>query len=398
MPIPVTVPRLGWNMDEGTFVEWVKADGDPVRPGDVMFRLEGEKATEEVTSLDTGTLHIPAEGPRPGDKVKVGAVIGYLLQAGEPAPLGRAGGMSPPRQQDELRLGVSEFSEQVAGEVDVQRGAGAPRSPAVTPRARRLARQTGIDPTTLRGTGRNGRVCERDVMPLAKPQAAQEVVPHTPLRRAIAGRMMESRRTTAPVTLTSAVDATNLVNLRAQFKAVAGGAVPSYTDVIVKLAAVALQQHPIMTARWTDAGLAYPDRINIGVAVDTDAGLLVLVLRDVPAMGLTALAARSRELVDRARRGECTAAELRDGCFTITNLGAFGIDAFTPILNPPECAVLGVGRIARKPVVDGDRVVVRDVVTLSLTFDHRIVDGAPAARFLQTLAACVENPAPWLTS
>ena len=131
--------------------------------------------------------------------------------------------------------------------------------------------------------------------------------------------------------------------------------------------------------------------------MDTDAGLLVPVIRDVPAFGLREVAARSRELIDRARRGALPARDM-GGCFTITNLGAFGIDAFTPIINPPECAVLGVGRIDRRPVMDGDRVVGRELLTLSLTFDHRIVDGAPAARFLQTLVACVENPAPWVSS
>ena len=181
------------------------------------------------------------------------------------------------------------------------------------------------------------------------------------MRRTIATRMMESRQTTAPVTLTSLVDATNLVALRERLKAT-HNPVPSYTDLLAKLAAVAIQNHPQLAARWTDAGLVLPSRIDIGVAVDTDAGLLVPVIRDVSALSLTDLAQRTRELIDRARAGKLTAADLQGGCFTITNLGAFGIDAFTPIINPPECAVLGVGRIARQPVMDGDRVVGRDMV------------------------------------
>ena len=387
MPIPVSIPRLGWNMDEGIFVEWLKADGDAVKSGDAVFRLEGEKATEDIESLDAGVLHIPATGPKPGEKLAVGAVIGYLLQAGEAAPfLGRAGGVSP------LLNAVA------TSRAEVEQGADAPRSPqdergpAITPRARRLAARLGVDPTSLKGTGRNGRVRERDVAP-AEPLAAS----HTPTRKAIAARMMESRQTTAPVTLTSLVDATNLVNLREQFKAAASAVVPSYTDFLLKFVAVALQKHPLLAARWTDAGLVPAASIDIGFAVDTDAGLLVPVIRDVPALGLREVAARSRELIDRARRGALSARDM-GGCFTITNLGAFGIDAFTPIINPPECAVLGVGRIERRPVMDGDRVVGRELLTLSLTFDHRIVDGAPAARFLQTLVACVENPAPWVSS
>jgi pyruvate dehydrogenase E2 component (dihydrolipoamide acetyltransferase) len=264
-------------------------------------------------------------------------------------------------------------------------------SPAVTPRARRLAARHGIDPATLTGTGRNGRVRERDVA-AAKPRAASQSVPLSPLRRTIADRMVESRQTTAPVTLNSVVDATNLVALRGQLKADGAEPVPSFTDLFVKLAAVALQKHPMLASRWTDAGIVLADRLDIGFAVDTDAGLLVPVVRDVPALGLGELAKQARDLIDRARAGTLSAAEMRGGCFTVTNLGSFGIDAFTPIINPPECAVLGVGRITRQPVMDGDRVVGREMVTLSLTFDHRVVDGAPAARFLQTLARCVENP------
>jgi pyruvate dehydrogenase E2 component (dihydrolipoamide acetyltransferase) len=229
-------------------------------------------------------------------------------------------------------------------------------------------------------------VRERDII-VASPT---NVIPLIPMRRTIAARMMESRQTTAPVTLTSHVDATNLVALRERLKAT-HNPTPSYTDVLAKLAAVALQKHPQLAARWTDAGLVLPDRIDIGIAVDTDAGLLVPVIRDVPALGIVELAARSRDLIDRARAGKLATADLQGGCFTITNLGAFGIDAFTPIINPPESAVLGVGRIARQPVMEGDRVVGRDMVWLSLTFDHRVVDGAPAARFVQTLAQCIAN-------
>lgn len=413
MPIPVSIPRLGWNMEEGTFVEWLKADGDAVRPGDVVFRLEGEKATEEIESLDAGVLSIPADGPKPGDRIAVGAVIGYLLQPGEARPkAAKPAAPSQPRPTAEpvASPSVRRLARERGVDLRQVTGSGpggrvtpedlAPPAPnraaAVTPRARRLAARLGVDCEKLVGSGRNGRVRERDVAAV-KPQAASPPPPHTPLRRAIAARMMESRQTTAPVTLTSVVDATNLVNLRNQFKAT-GGVVPSYTDFLLKFAAVALQKQPHLASRWTDAGIVPADRIDIGIAVDTDAGLLVPVVRDVPALGLRPVAERARELIDRARAGTLAAADMRGGCFTITNLGAFGIDAFTPIINPPECAVLGVGRIERRPVLDGDRVVGRELLTLSLTFDHRIVDGAPAARFLQTLAKCVENPAPWVSS
>jgi pyruvate dehydrogenase E2 component (dihydrolipoamide acetyltransferase) len=222
--------------------------------------------------------------------------------------------------------------------------------------------------------------------------------PLSPVRRRIAERMLQSSRSTAPVTLTTTADATNLVNLRQQFRAVAaaGEPVPGYTDFLVKLAAVALQKHPALNAWASEGQIVTSTSIHIGIAVDTEAGLFVPVVREVPALTLKGLAARARELAERARQGKLTAEEMQGGTFTVTNLGAFGIDAFTPLLNPPQCAVLGIGRIAPRPVVKDGQVVAREQVTLSLTFDHRLTDGAPASRFLQTLVALIENPGPCL--
>ena len=418
MPIAVAVPRLGWNMEEGTFVGWLKADGEAVRPGDRMFQLEGDKAVEEVESLDGGVLHIPADGPKPGDRVKVGVVIGQLLQPGE-QPLMASGGREPPAPAPETGGSSPLLAHTVAASPSVRRlarergvdltevrGSGpagrivaddlSPPSAKASPRARRLAARLGVAWTTLRGNGTAGRVRERDVQAAAPKHDG--VIPLSPIRKTIAARMAESHRTTAPVTLMSVVDATNLANLRGQFRAAGVEPVPSYTDFLLKLAAAALRRHPVMAARWADAGLAPAGRIDIGLAVDADAGLVVPVVRDVPEFGLRELTARTRDLIDRARAGRLTADELRGGCFTVTNLGAYGVDAFTPLLNPPETAILGVGRIDRRPAVRGDEVVIREQVTLSLTFDHRVADGGPAARFLQTLAGMVENPGPWVAS
>jgi pyruvate dehydrogenase E2 component (dihydrolipoamide acetyltransferase) len=184
------------------------------------------------------------------------------------------------------------------------------------------------------------------------------------------------------------VDATRLVALRNQLKP-AGDVIPSYTDLLVKLTALALEKHPLLRARWEQDRIVVSSGIHIGVAVETDAGLIVSVIRDVPSLDLKQLSARSRELIARARQGKLASNEMQGGVFTLTNLGEFGIDAFTPIINQPQCAVLGVGRIERRPVVIEEQIVIRDQMTLSLTFDHRIVDGAPAARFLQTLAGLI---------
>jgi pyruvate dehydrogenase E2 component (dihydrolipoamide acetyltransferase) len=172
--------------------------------------------------------------------------------------------------------------------------------------------------------------------------------------------------------------------------------VPTYNDILVKLVAASLQKHPVLNSRWEGETLRPCTVIHIGIAVDTEAGLLVPVIRDVTTLTLHEVALRSRNLIDRAHSKRLNADDLRGGTFTFTSLGAFGIDAFTPIINYPECAILGVGRILRQPVAVQDNIALRDIITLSLTFDHRALDGAPAARFLQSLTRFVESPLPAL--
>lgn len=377
MAIPITVPRLGWNMDQGVFLGWLKADGAAVRAGEPLFTLESEKATEDIEGFDDGILHIPADGPRKGDTLAVGAVIGFLLQPGEPIP--SVSKPSPSPQQP----------EPAPAETRLPKTEAAPRNrPASSPRARRTAAKLGIDWRMAKPTGPTGRIRERDVLALTSP-----LVPS--LRRVIAERMLTSHRSTAPVTLTTTTDATELVSLRNLWKTASqssGDTIPTYTDLFVKLTALALKKHPILNSRWEGERIVTPEGIHIGIAVDTHAGLVVPVVRDVPRLSLRELSMQSRDLIERARQRKLSASELQGGTFTVTSLGAFGIDAFTPIINYPECAILGVGRIRRCPAVLEDQIVIRDQVTLCLTFDHRITDGVPAARFLQTLSGFIDNP------
>jgi pyruvate dehydrogenase E2 component (dihydrolipoamide acetyltransferase) len=424
MANPITIPRLGWNMEEGHFVAWIKLDGDQIAAGEPLFSLEGDKATQDVESLEAGILRIAPDGPKEGERVAVGDLIGYLVAAGEAAPFeqnerGQFREGEPPREPacDGAR---TEPRPPIITNAQLETRAALNAVPAarqtISPRARRVARELGVDTTALRGTGASGRIRERDVRAAASATAAVHhdgertgaartdefrELPITAVRRTIAERMLQSVHTTAAVTLTTTVDATNLVNLRAQFKAVAGAsgaAEIGITEIVVKLAAVAIEHHPLLQARWDGDRIVVPTAIHIGVAVDTDAGLFVPVIRDVARLSLRHLAATSRDLIARARSATLTAAELRGGTFTITNLGPLGIETFTPLVNPPECAVLGLGRIARQAVVDQNQLVARDRMFLSLTFDHRIVDGAPAARFLQSVAQLIENPSPWLVS
>ena len=435
MAIEITIPRLGWDMTEGVFAGWLKQDGAAVAPGDAIFSLETDKATQDVESIDGGTLRIAADGPRPGDRLAVGTVIGHLVAVGDAAPVQANGAKAPagvvgvddsiPRAGPAVRrlargLGIdlrvitgTGSSGRVTPE-DVrehQRAAAAPpvadRAPAISPRAKRLAVEHGIDWRQLRGSGSTGRIRERDVCAAAASAPVQAVTPPpqttllpiSSIRKTIAERLLRSGQATAPVTLTTTADATELVHLRNQFKAGAASAavvVPSYTDFLVKLLAIALKQYSLLNARWDGDHIVLEQGIHIGIAVDTEAGLIVPVVRDVPHLGVRQLAERSRDLIDRARQRRLRPEEMQGGTFTVTNLGPFSIDAFTPIINFPECAILGVGRIHRQPVMVENQVVGRDLLTLSLTFDHRIVDGAPAARFLQSLAKLIENPTPQL--
>lgn len=379
MPIPITIPRLGWNMEQGVFVAWLKPDGAAIRAGDPLFTLESEKSTEDIEALDAGVLHIPATGPENGETLAVGATIGFVLQAGEAAP-----SLAPSQAATPVPVAQA-TTPQPKSDTPVSTS-----RRAASPRARRAAAERGVDLSRLHGTGRGGRIRERDVLATAAPPS---------IRRIIADRMLASHHATAPVTLTTTADGTNLVNLRSQFKAAAevgGSAVPSYTDFLIKLAAAALKNHPHLNARWDNGRVVLSDAIHIGVAVDSDAGLLVLVVRDVPSRTIKDLPGHTRDLIDRARRQQLKSSELQGSTFTITSLGSLGIDAFTPIINFPECAILGVGRIRKLAVVVGEQIVPREQMTLSLTFDHRIVDGAPAARFLQMLVGLIENPGPWL--
>ncbi|MBN1343595.1 MAG: dihydrolipoyl dehydrogenase [Phycisphaerae bacterium] len=416
MAYPITVPRLGWEMEEAVFVEWLKKEGEPVKEGEPLFVLEGDKAVQEVEAIDSGILRIPPDAPNPGDTVVVGAILGYLVEPGEEAPLETSGAAVAPNTRPTSAGSPAPASPTIAPSVATEPlraiSATTRRGPTISPRAARLAAELGVEWSRLHGTGKTGRIRERDVRaaaatatkvaPAAGPAGlapdlafSGRAIPVGPVRRRIADRMAASAHTTAPVTLTTTADVTRLVALRAQLKGEQRAddePVPSYTDMIVKLTAATLGDHPMLNARWADDKIVLPDGVHVGVAVDTDAGLLVPVVRDTPGLSLRQLAVRSRDLIDRARRRRLAPDEMQGGTFTVSNLGSFGVEAFTPIINLPECAILGLGRIRREPVLVDDRVEPRDTMALSLTFDHRVVDGGPAARFLDAVRSAIEQP------
>jgi pyruvate dehydrogenase E2 component (dihydrolipoamide acetyltransferase) len=399
MPIEITLPRQGWTMEEGTFLGWLKKDGDTVKMGEPLFTVESDKAAFDSEAIDSGILSIPASAPKPGDLVKVGCVLGYLLTAGE-----AQGGTTPQAALAPATKPTVEPHTATPVPATVDRPDAESTKFAASPRARRAAKMLQVDLNALRPTGQGGRIRERDVLAVGPapadvsamaPAAAKLEVPITTQRRTIAERMMISREKTAPVTLTCRCDATSLVALRSKFKLAADSSiVPSFTDIIAKVAAGALGQHPMLAGRWDGERILLPDAIHIGIAVDTEHGLLVPVVRHVADLSVREIAHRSRSLVEAARSRRLKAEDMQGGCFTLSNLGSFGIEAFTPIINYPETAVLGLGAISRVPsVLEDGQLGVREQIMLSLTFDHRIVDGAPAARFLQALREGIEKPA-----
>lgn len=444
MSFEITIPRLGWSMEEGIFAGWLKKDGDVIRRGDALFELEGEKALQEVEALDDGVLRLMADGPQLGTVLKVGAVVGYLVADGAalaqtPSDSNVASNAIKPVEKapatdiNSMSTGGSPTVRRLARElgVDLTRVTGtgsrdritdddvratarreSEQRPTInsalaaeiiaTPRARRAAKTAGIELSSMQGTGRNGRIRERDVVSqsnAAAPSAARaggQRVSLSGRRRVIAERLADSHRQTVPVTLTSQVDATNLVSLRQQFKAAGETLIPAIHDIIAKLVAGCLRQELRLAGRWDGDAivLPYDNEIHIGLAVDTPEGLIVPVLRNVVNESLLSLAAESSRIIRKSREGRLSGAEMQGAVFTITNLGSFGIDTFTPVINLPETAILGLGAIRKLAVVaSDDRIEVRPMMTLSLTFDHRAIDGAPAAKFLQSLVAAIENPA-----
>lgn len=443
----VVMPRLGWTMEAGTLVEWLKNDGDEVEMGELLFAVETDKAVQEVEAINSGILRIPTDTPI-GVEMPVGATLGFIVAPGEDAPASVAGAAA---MGNEAREEADAVQEAVAIVAESSASNGRQKAPAISPRARRVAVELGVDWASLIGTGSTGRIRESDIRAAASARPAPQErraspavrrlaeesgvsldqaptskpagrvtradvlaavapassafdrapEPLSKVRRLIADRMTESARTVAPVTLTTEADATDLVALRNRLKTEIGDgeAIPSYTDLIVRLTALALTKHRDLNASWTDAGIVHHQAVHISVAVDSERGLLAPVIRDADKKSAFAIAQESAQLIKQARAGSINADRLHGGGFTISNLGMFEIDAFTPIINLPDCAVLGLGRIVAKPAVideDAETVAVRKMIALSLTFDHRIVDGAPAARFLQQVKRMIEQPLSWL--
>jgi pyruvate dehydrogenase E2 component (dihydrolipoamide acetyltransferase) len=452
MAYEIVVPRLGLTMEEGRIVEWFKKSGESVEAGEPLFAVETDKVVSDIEAPVSGIVHPLPD--LPSEPMPIGTVIGYILAPGEkppsvggseptPAaatPVLEAESSPPVAAGSELGMQDRKLSSPAARRraqelgVDwraIQRPGGGPilvahvetaastriQAPRIkaSPVAKRLAESEGVDLAQLAAQKPGQEIRRADIeaaiaarekvegsslAPAASTPATGEMLPVTPIRRIIAQRMLEGSQSTASVTLTTEADATGLVAVREQFKAALGPrdmVIPTYTDLLIKLTSIALSEHPMLNATWQEDRILIPDSIHIAMAVDVKEGLIVPVIRDVPAKSIQQIAEESRTLAQEARNRKLSVDDLQGGTFTITNLGTYGIDAFTPIINLPQCAILGVGRIIEKPAMFEGEMAPRQMMALSLTFDHRVVDGGPAARFLNTIREYVEQPYLWLS-
>ncbi len=381
--VDILVPPLSQTSDTLVLVEWLKKPGDLVAKGEALFSVETDKATLDVEAPGSGILVGPLA--QPGAEIKVRSVIGQIassegaaIQRSDLASQGTAGNSSQPVTSGMVRVppGVSSI---LAPEHGSRRFA--------SPRARRLASEKGVDLALsgIQGSGPAKAIIEKDVLEFLSWSSGSPA------------RTPASVPTAARVTLVIEADATQFIQAREQLKASVAeswGFAPGYNDLMALIVTHALKEFPFMNARLSrdGASIEWLSHINLGMAVDTERGLVVPVIRDADQKGLKAFGSEFRALVERARLGRSLPDDLTGGTFTITNLGMYDIDAFTPVINLPEIAILGLGRIAPKVVPIGDQPVIRQMWTLSLVFDHRLVDGAPAARFLQKIKQMVENP------
>ena len=444
MAVEVLIPKLGLTMEYGLIEEWLVAPGTPVKPGDPLLRLATDKVDVEVEAEGSGLFHPAVES---GAELPPGALIGWLLEAGEAPP---GAGEAPPGA-GEAPPGAGEAPPGAAsaapgGTPAAEAAPARPDRLFSSPNARRVARERGVDIAELNGTGPGGRIITADVLdataapqtalqtrprtvsPLVRREAtaagvdlaavvgtgpggkvlrsdiaaaaarpapstleATQVIPLTGMRGVIATRMHASLQEMAQLTLGTEATMDAAVALRAQLKEQWPNA-PTVTDLVVRAAALSLREHPRLNASVHHQAIHVQPEINVGLAVALEEGLMVPVLKRADQLPLSAMATETRRLAQAARTGKLTLPELEGGTFTVSTLGSFGIDFFTPVITPGQVAILGVGRLRDSVRWEDDKPVKTQVLTLSITFDHRAVDGAPAAEYLRSVASRLANP------
>jgi pyruvate dehydrogenase E2 component (dihydrolipoamide acetyltransferase) len=412
----VTMPRLSDTMEEGTVATWLKKVGDEVEEGDILAEIETDKATMEFESFQSGTLlHI---GLEEGESAKVDALLAIIGPAGTDvsgiAKNFKAGG-SESKSEPKIESKAApkeEKKEESKKEEEKSIPSSKPTANVsesggrifASPLAKKMAEEKGINLSQVKGSGENGRIVKRDIESFTPSQASASVgkfvptgtedfdeVPNSNMRKAIAKNLAKSKFTAPHYYLNVEFDMENAIAFRAQYNSLPDTKI-SYNDMIVKACALALKQHPQVNSQWFDDRMKLNNHVHIGVAVAVPDGLVVPVVKFANEQSLTQIGAAVKEYASKARDKKLTLDEMEGSTFTISNLGMFGIESFTSIINQPNSAILSVGAIVSKPVVKNGQVVPGNTMKLTMACDHRTVDGATGAQFLQTLKGYIENP------
>lgn len=439
MATEIKMPRFGMTMKQGKLAKWFKQEGDTVQKGETLFEVETEKITNTVQSVASGILFQIVI--QVGETVPVGAVLAVVAQEGETperiegikvgevedveaAPAGKAAPAKAEAPAEKKYVLASPAAKRLARELGVHLasvpGTGkegrvteddvkkfheeGPPAPKITPVAAEMARQAGLDLSTIVGTGEGGKITKGDVeLAISSPAAAPggppappKSLPFTGMRKTIADNMHASLQNSAQLTLMTEVDVTEMVHfrdlLREEYKKDESVRI-SYNDIVIYVVARVLKRFPYMNSTLVGEEILLHDRVDIGMAVALPDGLIVPKVRNADRKGILQIGREAREVARKAREGVLSMDEVTDGTFTISNMSMLAVDGFTPIINPPEVAILGVGRVMEKPGVKNGQIQIRSYMTLSLTIDHRVVDGAPGGEFLQSLARHLEQPA-----
>ncbi|MGV9834021.1 dihydrolipoamide acetyltransferase family protein [Nocardia niigatensis] len=412
----VTMPRLSDTMEEGVVSAWLKQVGDQVKAGEILAEIETDKALMELEAYEDGVLEQIIAAP--GTTVAIGEPIALLGDGSGASTAAPAAAPAPQPTPAPTTIGAQADSASAAGNASAPAvSAGLGERKKSSPLARKVAKEIGVDINAVTGTGPGGRVTKQDVenagsavVPAAPaaaapaPAAAAAVapatgdydeIPLTTIQRVSAQRLTESKQQAPHIYLTSAIDVTELLAFRAQVNqtlAETGSGKVSVNDLLVKAVATALRLDPAVNVSFAGDKLLRHRAINIGIAVATDAGLFVPVIHDADRKSVSAIAAEGREKAARARDRKLKGEDMSGGTFTISNLGMFGIEQFTAVINPPESAILAVGAAQDELKLDGEKVVARKILRVTLSADHRSIDGAVAARFLQQLKELIEHP------
>jgi pyruvate dehydrogenase E2 component (dihydrolipoamide acetyltransferase) len=396
MAVEVILPRIDAGMIQGTIIEWRKKEGDWVEKGEILFILETEKVTFEVEAPESGILSKMMA--KAGDVIPVGTVVAFILQPGEE-------GHEIPAQLEmetkesfipSIKIEVGEKLEAAKEAVSVK----------ASPLAKKIAKEHNIDLSMMEGTGPEGRIIKEDVMKViegAKKASEgiimqEKIIPLSSMRRTIARRMAESFQSAPHFHLSVEVDVKELSNVREKLMPSIEkilGVRLTYTDLLLKITAKALEDHPEINVTWAGDGIKQLSHINLGLAIAVQDGLIVPVIKQVNTKSLTEITGIRADFGQRAAQGKIRLDEMRGGSLTLTNLGMLGIDQFNAIINPPESSILAIGRIVDKPVAHHDQVVIRPRMNLTLSIDHRVLDGVSGSRFLQRIKELIEEPI-WL--